>query len=113
MDPPTRYTRRRNTASVMKILFLIFLCFSGAQGEFTGLAAIRAYLRSRGEHQRSVCLIPTSAHGTNPASAQMCGLKVVPVRVNKQGSIDLPELHDLVSYSVVRLCFNTIKYAKP
>lgn len=74
------------------------ICFqpnSGAQGEFTGLAAIRAYLRSRGEHQRSICLIPTSAHGTNPASAQMCGLKVVPVRVNKEGSIDLQELHDL------------------
>ena len=76
---------------------------SGAQGEFTGLAAIRAYFRSRGEHQRSVCLIPTSAHGTNPASAQMCGLKVVPVRVNKEGSIDIKELHDLVGNFLIKL----------
>merc|ERR1719320_762490 len=61
------------------------ICFqpnSGAQGEFTGLAAIKAYQRSLGENQRNVCLIPTSAHGTNPASAQMCGMKVVPVKVH-------------------------------
>lgn len=68
------------------------MTFSGAQGEFTGLAAIRAYLRSKGEQKRTVCLIPTSAHGTNPASAQMCGMKVVPVNVNKEGSIDMEDL---------------------
>ncbi|XP_039261071.1 glycine dehydrogenase (decarboxylating), mitochondrial-like [Styela clava] len=71
------------------------ICFqpnSGAQGEFTGLAAIRAYLRAKGEQKRTVCLIPTSAHGTNPASAQMCGMQVVPVKVNKAGSIDLDDL---------------------
>ncbi|CAK8675765.1 glycine dehydrogenase (decarboxylating), mitochondrial-like [Clavelina lepadiformis] len=76
------------------------ICFqpnSGAQGEFTGLAAIRAYLKSKGQHQRTVCLIPTSAHGTNPASAQMCGLKVVPVKVNREGSVDLKELHVLAT----------------
>lgn len=72
------------------------ICFqpnSGAQGEFTGLAAIRAYQRSIGERQRNACLIPTSAHGTNPASAQMCGMKVIPVKVNKEGSIDISDLH--------------------
>nr|XP_002120534.1 glycine dehydrogenase (decarboxylating), mitochondrial-like [Ciona intestinalis] len=74
------------------------ICFqpnSGAQGEFTGLAAIRAYHKSIGENQRSVCLIPTSAHGTNPASAQMCGMKVVPVKVDKSGSVDLLDLQKL------------------
>ena len=50
---------------------------SGAQGEYAGLLAIRAYHRSRGEGHRDICLIPDSAHGTNPASAQMCGMKVV------------------------------------
>jgi len=72
------------------------ICFqpnSGAQGEFAGLAAIRAYQRSIGEKQRNVCLIPTSAHGTNPASAQMCGMKVVPIKVNREGSVDLKDLH--------------------
>ena len=50
---------------------------SGAQGEYAGLLAIRAYHRSRGEGHRNICLIPESAHGTNPASAQMCGMEVV------------------------------------
>jgi len=52
---------------------------SGAQGEFAGLLAIRAYHKRRGEAHRNVCLIPASAHGTNPASASMCGMKVVVV----------------------------------
>ena len=50
---------------------------SGAQGEYAGLVAIRKYHESRGEGQRDICLIPSSAHGTNPASAQMCGMQVV------------------------------------
>ena len=50
---------------------------SGAQGEYAGLLAIRAYHRSRGEAHRNICLIPASAHGTNPASAQMAGMEVV------------------------------------
>ncbi|MGP1666737.1 MAG: glycine dehydrogenase (aminomethyl-transferring), partial [Rhodanobacter sp.] len=50
---------------------------AGAQGEFSGLLAIRAYHRSRGDSHRNVCLIPESAHGTNPASAQMCDMLVV------------------------------------
>ena len=49
---------------------------SGAQGEYAGLLCIRAYHKSRGDHHRNVCLIPVSAHGTNPASATMCGMKV-------------------------------------
>lgn len=65
---------------------------SGAQGEYAGLRAIMSYLDSRGEGHRNVCLIPTSAHGTNPASAQMAGMKVEPVNVDKDGSIDMGHL---------------------
>jgi glycine dehydrogenase len=64
---------------------------SGAQGEYAGLLTIRAWHRSRGEGHRDVCLIPTSAHGTNPASAQMAGLKVVPVKAAANGDIDLDD----------------------
>ena len=64
---------------------------SGAQGEYAGLLTIAAYHRARGEGHRRVCLIPTSAHGTNPASAQMCGMKVVVVKAAKNGDIDLDD----------------------
>ena len=64
---------------------------SGAQGEYAGLLTIRAWHASRGEAARDVCLIPTSAHGTNPASAQMAGMKVVPVRAAENGDIDLDD----------------------
>ncbi|PIO34763.1 hypothetical protein AB205_0000090 [Aquarana catesbeiana] len=69
---------------------------SGAQGEYAGLAAIKAYLNGKGEHHRTVCLIPKSAHGTNPASAQMAGMKIQPVEVDKDGSIDLAHLRAMV-----------------
>jgi len=65
---------------------------SGAQGEFTGLLAIRAYHESRGEGHRDVCLIPASAHGTNPASASMAGMRVVVVKTDDDGNIDLADL---------------------
>ncbi|PYJ50512.1 MAG: glycine dehydrogenase (aminomethyl-transferring) [Verrucomicrobia bacterium] len=65
---------------------------AGSQGEFAGLLAIREYHASRGEAHRNVCLIPTSAHGTNPASAVMAGFKVVPVSCLKDGDIDLADL---------------------
>ena len=65
---------------------------SGAQGEYAGLLAIRRYHESRNEAGRNICLIPSSAHGTNPASAQMAGMEVVVVACDKQGNIDL---HDL------------------
>ncbi|WP_111431690.1 aminomethyl-transferring glycine dehydrogenase [Rhodobacteraceae bacterium DSL-40] len=64
---------------------------SGAQGEFAGLMTIRAYHASRGEAHRDVCLIPVSAHGTNPASAQMAGMKVVVVKSAENGDIDLED----------------------
>ncbi|WP_183073683.1 aminomethyl-transferring glycine dehydrogenase [Stenotrophomonas rhizophila] len=65
---------------------------SGAQGEYAGLLAIRAYHRSRGEGHRDVCLIPDSAHGTNPASAQMCGMKVVVTKTDANGNVDLEDI---------------------
>jgi len=65
---------------------------AGSQGEYAGLMVIRAYHRHRGESQRDACLIPVSAHGTNPASAVMAGLKVVPVACDERGNIDLGDL---------------------
>jgi glycine dehydrogenase len=64
---------------------------SGAQGEYAGLLTIAAYHRSRGDHQRNVCLIPVSAHGTNPASAQMSGMKVVVVKSAPNGDVDIED----------------------
>ncbi|MDQ7804137.1 aminomethyl-transferring glycine dehydrogenase [Amycolatopsis sp. A133] len=69
---------------------------AGSQGEFAGLLAIRAYHRSRGEHARDVCLIPASAHGTNAASAVMAGMRVVVVRCDASGNIDLAHLKSTV-----------------
>ena len=65
---------------------------SGAQGEFAGLLAIRGYHESRGEGHRDVCLIPSSAHGTNPASAVMAGMRVVVVKCDDDGNIDISDL---------------------
>jgi glycine dehydrogenase len=65
---------------------------SGAQGEYAGLLAIRGYHLSRGDTQRTVCLIPSSAHGTNPASAQMVGMQVVVVECDEEGNVDVEDL---------------------
>ncbi len=65
---------------------------SGAQGEYAGLIAIRKYHESRGDAHRNVCLIPSSAHGTNPASAQMASMKIVVVNCDKNGNIDMADL---------------------
>jgi glycine dehydrogenase len=65
---------------------------AGSQGEYAGLLVIRGYHRDRGDAHRNICLIPTSAHGTNPASAVMAGMKVVPVRCNDRGDIDVADL---------------------
>jgi len=65
---------------------------SGAQGEYAGLMAIMAYLENKGEKQRDVCLIPLSAHGTNPASAQMAGMKVVPIKCSADGAVDMSDI---------------------
>jgi glycine dehydrogenase len=65
---------------------------SGATGEYAGLMAIRKYQESIGQGNRNICLIPTSAHGTNPASAVLCGLKVVPINCDEDGFISVEEV---------------------
>jgi glycine dehydrogenase len=65
---------------------------AGSQGEYAGLLAIRAYHASKGESQRNICLIPSSAHGTNPASAQMVGLQVVVTKCDESGNVDMADL---------------------
>jgi len=70
---------------------------AGSQGEYAGLLAIRGYHKSRGDAHRTVCLIPSSAHGTNPASAQMCGMDVIVVKCDDQGNVDVSDLQDKVT----------------
>lgn len=67
---------------------------SGAQGEYAGLMVIRAYHESREDHHRNICLIPSSAHGTNPASAVMAGMKVVVTKADENGNIDIDDLRE-------------------
>ncbi|HRE78245.1 MAG TPA: aminomethyl-transferring glycine dehydrogenase [Flavobacterium sp.] len=67
---------------------------SGAQGEYAGLMTIRAYHQSRGDHQRTVCLIPASAHGTNPASAAMAGMKIIVTKTMENGNIDVEDVRE-------------------
>ena len=67
---------------------------SGAQGEYAGLMTIRAYHASRGESHRNICIIPASAHGTNPASAVMAGMKVVVTKTDEKGNIDVEDLRE-------------------
>jgi glycine dehydrogenase len=65
---------------------------SGAQGEYAGLLVIRAYHEARGDQKRTVALIPSSAHGTNPASAVMAGMQVVVVKADEEGHVDVADL---------------------
>ncbi|MGV6849718.1 MAG: aminomethyl-transferring glycine dehydrogenase [Marinibacterium sp.] len=83
---------------------------SGAQGEYAGLLTIRAYHADRGQGDRDICLIPTSAHGTNPASAQMAGYKVVVVQSDAHGNIDLEDFRAKASEHADRLAACMITY---
>jgi len=83
---------------------------AGSQGEYAGLLTIRAYHESRGEAHRRICLIPTSAHGTNPATATMCGLTVVPVACDAQGNIDLNDLRAKADQHAAELAALMITY---
>ncbi|MEY3544445.1 MAG: hypothetical protein RLZZ247_602 [Cyanobacteriota bacterium] len=83
---------------------------AGSQGEYAGLLVIRAWQRSRGEQQRDVCLIPTSAHGTNPASAVMAGMQVVPVACDEQGNIDRADLQAKAEQHSDRLAALMVTY---
>jgi len=83
---------------------------AGSQGEYTGLLTIRAYHRDRGEAHRNVCLIPVSAHGTNPASAVMAGMKVVPVNCDDLGNVDLADLEQKASQHADSLAALMVTY---
>ena len=83
---------------------------AGSQGEYAGLLAIRAYHASRGEGERNVCLIPSSAHGTNPASAQMAGMQVVVVQCDEDGNVDLADLGRQAGQHAARLAAAMITY---
>src|SRR5208282_5593641 len=83
---------------------------SGAQGEYAGLLAIRAYHRQRGDTQRTICLIPTSAHGTNPASAHMAGMEVVAAACDAEGNVDLTDLRAKAEKHAARLAAIMITY---
>jgi glycine cleavage system P protein (glycine dehydrogenase) len=83
---------------------------SGAQGEYAGLLAIRAYHRSSGQAHRNVCLIPSSAHGTNPASAHMAGMNVVVVNCDAAGNVDLADLRAKAERHAAHLAVIMITY---
>lgn len=83
---------------------------SGAQGEYAGLLAIRHYHESRQQGHRTLCLIPSSAHGTNPASAQMAGMEVVVVACDKRGNIDLNDLREKAAQAGDRLSCIMVTY---
>ena len=83
---------------------------SGAQGEYAGLLAIRGYLASRGESARDVCLIPASAHGTNPATAQMMGLRIVVVGCDENGNVDTEDLERKIAEHKSRIAALMITY---
>ncbi len=83
---------------------------AGSQGEFAGLLAIRAYHRSRGDIQRDICLIPSSAHGTNAASAVMAGMQVVVVACDSEGNVDVEDLSRLIEQYGERLSALMITY---
>ena len=83
---------------------------SGAQGEYAGLMVIRAYHESRGDTHRNICLIPASAHGTNPASAVMAGMKVVVTKTDEKGNIDVADLEEKVATHADNLAALMVTY---
>ncbi len=83
---------------------------AGSQGEFAGLLAIRAYHRSRGDTQRTICLIPASAHGTNAASAVMAGMDVVVVACDQAGNVDMADLQVKIAAAADRLAAIMVTY---
>jgi len=83
---------------------------AGSQGEYAGLLAIQEYHRSNGDEQRKICLIPTSAHGTNPASAVMAGMEIVPVKCDEDGNIDMADLEKKAIMNTFELSCIMITY---
>lgn len=89
------------------------VCFepnSGATGEYAGLLTIKKFLESRGEGQRNVCLIPISAHGTNPASAKLAGMDIITIKCNEQGGLEIKDLEAKVTKHKEHLAALMITY---
>jgi glycine dehydrogenase len=84
----------KNLSEITGFAKMSFQPNSGAQGEYAGLLVIQAYHQSRGDSHRNIALIPTSAHGTNPASAAMCGMKIVLVKCDERGNIDVDDMRE-------------------
>jgi glycine dehydrogenase len=100
----------RDLAEITGFKAVSFQPNSGAQGEFTGLLVIKEYLKNKGEGHRNVVVIPSSAHGTNPASAVMAGMKVVVVECDDNGNVDLNDLHTKVEQNKNNLAALLITY---
>jgi len=83
---------------------------SGAQGEYAGLVTIREYLEAKGQSHRNICLIPVSAHGTNPASAAMAGMKIVPIKTDGDGNVDIADLKEKVQQNSKELACLMVTY---
>ncbi|MDO6747101.1 aminomethyl-transferring glycine dehydrogenase [Gilvimarinus sp. 1_MG-2023] len=83
---------------------------AGSQGEYAGLVAIKKYFANKGEFERDICLIPASAHGTNPASAQMVGMKVVVVNCDSKGNVDLDDLNAKITEYTSRIACIMVTY---
>lgn len=83
---------------------------SGATGEYAGLMAIKGYHESRGDSHRDICLCPTSAHGTNPATAQICGMKIIPIHCDEKGNIMADEVEEKAKQYADRLSCIMITY---
>jgi glycine dehydrogenase len=83
---------------------------AGSQGEYAGLLAIKSYHEARGDSDRDICLIPSSAHGTNPASAAMAGMKIIVVKCDENGNVDLPDLREKAQQHTARLAALMITY---
>ncbi|MGH1440609.1 MAG: aminomethyl-transferring glycine dehydrogenase [Cellvibrionaceae bacterium] len=83
---------------------------SGSQGEYAGLLAIKAYHESKGDDQRDICLIPSSAHGTNPASAQMANMKVVVTKCDQKGNVDIEDIKEKIAEHPNRIAAIMITY---
>ena len=83
---------------------------AGSEGEYAGLLAIKAYHESNNDFDRDICLIPSSAHGTNPASAQMANMQVVVVKCDEKGNVDLADLNDKIAANPNRIAGIMITY---
>ncbi|MGN0068941.1 MAG: aminomethyl-transferring glycine dehydrogenase subunit GcvPB [Prevotella sp.] len=97
------YDMQHMLASIAGLSEFTLNPFAGAHGELTGLMIIRAYHQSRGDHKRTKVIVPDSAHGTNPASAAVCGLEVVEVKSTEQGIVDVDDLRGLLDDSVAAM----------